>query len=76
MLSSGLGSSSSLLYSQMFSRPLFPLTLGLTITKQRLVQPLTLSVLLIALPSQIVNGKYIQTMYMNPHSPSLPNPPP
>lgn len=42
MLSSGLGSSSSLLYSQMFPRPLFPLTLGLTITKQRLVQPLTL----------------------------------
>lgn len=43
MLSSSLASLSSLLCSQMFPRPLFPLTLGLTITKQRLVQPLILS---------------------------------
>lgn len=57
-----------------FLDPFSLLLWSLTITRQRLVQPLTLSVPLIALSWQIFNRKCLQTMYMTPYSPSLPNP--
>lgn len=64
MLPSGPGSSSSLLYSPMFPSLLSLWLCGLTISKRRLVQPLTLSVPLITLPWEIFNRKRLQAMSM------------